>query len=109
MNRFKNARGSGIAKNRQVKEKKKGDKQGIEGSWNVKRVVGEGGKEKRGGRGGRGRRGRGGRGGHKGAKPTQESLDKELESYMFKDKDTAKTMLDNDLDSYMMDVETKMS
>lgn len=106
--RFKNAREGntrGITKSRSRKEVHQG------GSWNVNRVASktgeEGGKQQRQG-GRRGRGGRGGRGrGRGGAKPTLENLDKDLEAYMFKDQDKAKSMLDNDLDTYMMEVDSK--
>lgn len=32
---------------------------------------------------------------------TKEDLDKELESYMFKDEETAKSLLDQELEDYM--------
>lgn len=107
--RFKNAR-EGNTRGISKPKSRKGDSK--EGSWNVNRVASKGGAEggnkqqRQGGRGGRGgRRGRGrGRGG---AKPTLENLDKDLEAYMFKDQDKAKSMLDNDLDTYMMEVDSK--
>ncbi len=56
----------------------------------------------RGGRGGRGRRG------GKGA-PSQEALDKELDSYMMKDPKSAMAKLDEELDSYMEGQDVEMA
>ena len=42
----------------------------------------------------------------KGPKHSQDSLDKDLDNYMMKDADFAKSKLDNDLDEYMKDVVT---
>lgn len=59
---------------------------------------GGGGRGRGGNRGGRG--GRGGRDGGGGRALSQSDLDKDLDGYMMKDKDTGKKHLDNDLDSY---------
>lgn len=68
---------------------------------------------RRGGRGGtsagRGRGGgrggsRGGRGGAKKAPLTRDNLDADLDSYMMRDANTAKTTLDADLENYMLGV-----
>ena len=59
----------------------------------------------RGRRGGRGT-GRFGRGGKR-PRATKESLDSDLEKYMMKDVEYAKSKLDNDLDTYMNDAEAK--
>jgi hypothetical protein len=59
---------------------------------------------------GRGRRFGRGRGGKRGGPgPTQDALDKDLENYMMKDTEYAKSKLDNDLDEYMKDVMTGSS
>ncbi|KAJ3287185.1 hypothetical protein HK104_008724 [Borealophlyctis nickersoniae] len=52
----------------------------------------------RGARGGRGGRGRG-----RGAPASKEALDKELESFMMKDPQSAASKLDEELESYMME------
>lgn len=53
-------------------------------------------------RGGRGGRGRGrGRGGSNRVPPNVENLDMDLDNYMLRDTKTGRSVLDNDLDSYM--------
>jgi hypothetical protein len=61
----------------------------------------------RGRRGGAGRNQRGGSGRRSNKPMSKEQLDQELDNYIMRDGELARTKLDNDLDAYMADVQTE--